>query len=134
MSSSAPEETSTMTSVETDFPTISLLPKKETGVFNFLSKYPEYDGRGTVIAIFDSGVDPNAGGLQVRCIYHSFLMSQRCNLLNDFLQITTDGKPKVIEAFDCSGAGDIDTTTIVKAVNNEIKGLSGRILKVSFNI
>lgn len=47
------------------FPSGSLVPKAETGVLSFLKKYPEYNGDGVTIAIFDSGVDPKAAGLQV---------------------------------------------------------------------
>ena len=40
------------------FPTWALQPRAETGARQFLNKYPEFDGRGTVIAILDSGMSP----------------------------------------------------------------------------
>jgi hypothetical protein len=55
-----------------------LMPKKEIGVDKFLSQHPSYDGRGVTIAIFDSGIDPAAAGLQ----------------------ITSDGKSKIVDVLD----------------------------------
>uniref|UniRef100_A0A1B6LQD6 Tripeptidyl-peptidase 2 n=1 Tax=Graphocephala atropunctata TaxID=36148 RepID=A0A1B6LQD6_9HEMI len=92
----------------TDFPTSSLLPKKETGAAAFVNRYPEYDGKGTVIAIFDSGIDPGASGLQ----------------------LTSDDKPKIIGRYDCSGAGDVDTSAVLQSVDGVLQGLTGRKLKV----
>ncbi|CAL5323199.1 unnamed protein product [Camellia sinensis] len=68
----------------------SLMPKKEIKADRFIEAHPDFDGRGVVIAIFDSGVDPAAAGLQV----------------------TSDGKPKILDVIDC---GDIDTSNVVKA-------------------
>ncbi|KAM8713905.1 hypothetical protein ACLKA7_014119 [Drosophila subpalustris] len=97
--------------VESSFPTGALVPKAETGVLNFLQKYPDYDGRDVTIAIFDSGVDPRATGLETLC----------------------DGKTlKVIERFDCSGCGDVDMSKkLTPDEKGNFKGLSGRTLKLS---
>ncbi|KAK3154839.1 hypothetical protein QOZ80_2BG0195730 [Eleusine coracana subsp. coracana] len=88
----------------------SLMPKKEIGVDRFLSAHPEYDGRGALIAIFDSGVDPAAAGLQT----------------------TSDGKPKILDVIDCTGSGDVDTSKVVKAdADGAIVGASGTRLVVN---
>ncbi|TRY75766.1 hypothetical protein TCAL_12592 [Tigriopus californicus] len=90
------------------FPVWALLPKRETGAEQFVAKNPHFDGRGTIIAILDSGVDPGAAGLQV----------------------TTDGKRKVLDRIDASGAGDVDMRRQADPKDGVLKGLTGRDLRL----
>ena len=61
------------------------------------------------MTVFSKGVDPGAGGMQV----------------------TTDGKRKIIERIDCSGAGDVDMSKeVTRDTDGYIEGVSGRKLKV----
>jgi hypothetical protein len=50
------------------FPCWALQPKRETGAISFLSKNPSFDGRGIIIAIFDSGFFCSKVGLQI-CLF-----------------------------------------------------------------
>ncbi len=85
-----------------------MLPIKSTGVAEFLQQHPKYDGRGTIVFIFDTGVDMGIDGLKK----------------------TSTGKTKVIDVQDFTGQGDvkyyeadIDDTDGKKYFENEDEGL-----------
>ncbi len=63
----------------------TFLDLNPTGVSEFLSLHPDYDGRGTIIFILDTGVDMGIPGLQK----------------------TSTGETKVIDVRDFTGEGDI---------------------------
>jgi hypothetical protein len=64
------------------YPISALKPKAETNALSFVRKYPSYNGTGVTIAILDSGVDPNAAGLQVRTMICIFPLTSTFLLLD----------------------------------------------------
>ncbi|XP_003375660.1 peptidase families S8 and S53 family protein [Trichinella spiralis] len=82
------------------------IPRDETELSEFQKSHAEYDGRGIVIAVLDTGIDPSAPGLQV----------------------TSQGSPKIIDIVDLTGSGDVDTSTKKRAQDSVLIGLTGRKL------
>ncbi|KAJ2556380.1 hypothetical protein EV175_002046 [Coemansia sp. RSA 1933] len=95
----------------TQFPTHGLLPRVDTQASEFVRKNPSYDGRGTVVAVLDTGIDPGAQGLQ----------------------ITSDGKRKVVDFVDCTGSGDVVMGDPQECISDalELRGASGRMLRLN---
>jgi len=63
-----------------------LMPLRSTGIEQFRLAHPTYDGRGVLIGILDSGIDPGVPGLVV----------------------TSTGAPKILDLRDFSGEGHVD--------------------------
>ncbi|KAJ2783388.1 hypothetical protein GGI15_002600 [Coemansia interrupta] len=95
-----------------EFPTSGLVPRTVTQAADFVSKNPTFDGRGTTIAVVDTGVDAGAKGLQV----------------------TSEGKRKVVDYIDCTGSGDVKMGPAQKCSPEkplELIGDSGRVLRLN---
>ncbi len=61
------------------------MPLAATGVIEFRKAYPTYDGRGVLIGILDSGIDPGIPGLST----------------------TSTGERKILDLRDFSGEGEV---------------------------
>lgn len=84
------------------------LPKQDLGVLAFLAEYPEFDGRGIRVAVLDTGIDPG----------------------HPFLQRTPLGGRKIVDWYDATTDGRLDTSVVAEAVDGALIGLSGRRLRL----
>ncbi len=82
------------------------LPKGDLKVPEFLAAHPEYDGRGVVVAILDTGVDPG----------------------HPRLAKTSTGEDKILDLLDATDDGIVDTSQPVEAKDGKAVGLTGRVL------
>src|SRR5438034_182949 len=79
---------------------LGLMPLKSTGVDQFRALHPTYDGRGVLIAILDSGLDPSVPGLIA----------------------TSTGAPKIADLRDFSGEGRVALTAFAAPTDQQMKG------------
>jgi len=71
-----------------------LLLQQETEALAFLKKYDKYDGRGIVVAVLDTGVDPAADGLKVTFNFNFqllFLLLSQLPFHSVSIRIRNDG-------------------------------------------
>ncbi|MCC6622162.1 MAG: S8 family serine peptidase [Deltaproteobacteria bacterium] len=76
-----------------------LLTRDEVGATAWAKAHPTWDGRGVVVAVLDTGVDPSVPGLD---------------------RLPTGEGPKVIETRDFSGQGHVALTRARAAVDNGV--------------
>lgn len=82
-----------------------LMPLRSTGVEQFRAAHPTYDGRGVLIGILDSGIDPGVAGLIV----------------------TSTGAPKILDLRDFSGEGRVDLDSVTPQAGSLV--IAGRTLR-----
>jgi subtilisin family serine protease len=83
---------------------LDLLPRRSVGAEQFIATHPAFDGRGTLIAILDSGIDAGVPGLRT----------------------TSDGLPKLLDLRDFSREGRIGLRPLV--ADRDVLTIEGRTL------
>ncbi len=86
---------------------LGLMPLASTGVPEFRRAHPTYDGRGVLIAILDSGIDPGVLGLQA----------------------TTTGERKVLDLREFSGEGEVALEPTTPAADGRIALPGGLVMR-----
>ncbi|XP_018653361.1 tripeptidyl-peptidase II (S08 family) [Schistosoma mansoni] len=88
----------------------SLLPKKQINSDIFLNDHAKCNGCVTRIAVWDTGIDPTAAGLQ----------------------ITPDGNRKIVDMIDASGSGDVKMKykRFIDQKHRIIETLTGRKVEI----
>jgi tripeptidyl-peptidase-2 len=86
---------------------LGLMPLEGTGVTQWRNTHPADDGRGVVIAILDSGIDPGVPGLQT----------------------TSNGQSKILDLRNFSGEGDVDLSRVDPAGDGSIPVAPGLTLR-----
>jgi subtilisin family serine protease len=81
------------------------MPLHSAGVDEFRAKHPTYDGRGVLIGVLDTGVDPGVNGLIV----------------------TSTGAPKMLDVRDFSGEGVVRLTPVTPTGDGTVS-IAGRAL------
>ena len=84
---------------------VGLMPLHSAGVDEFRAKHPTYDGRGVLIGVLDTGVDPGVNGLIV----------------------TSTGAPKMLDVRDFSGEGIVRLRPVTPTGDGTVS-IAGRAL------
>lgn len=90
----------------------AFLPKDDLRVPAFLAAHPEADGRGVVVAVLDTGVDPG----------------------HPRLARTTTGERKLVDLLDATDDGIVETPIPVEAVDGIVVGATGRVLDLGAHV